>query len=176
MTDTEHLLSLADTLKDEFGDGVEDIFEFRDEVTVVVGRDALIDVLAYCRDADGFEFNLLSDLAGNDYWPDEPRFGVSYVLYSLPLNQQLRIKVYVPGNDANLPTATGVWQGAEWPEREIWDMFGVTFTDHPDLRRILMPYDWTGHPQRKDYPLGYEEVQFSFNVDRIEAKKPRPKS
>ena len=76
---------------------------------------------------------------------------------------------------AILPTATGIWPSADWYERELWDMFGIKAEGHPDLRRILMPYDWEGHPLRKDYPLGYEEVQFTFNYDEIDQRKPRPK-
>jgi NADH-quinone oxidoreductase subunit C len=83
--------------------------------------------------------------------------------------------VQVPGDDPVLPTTSGVYRNADWYERELWDMFGIKITDHPDLRRILMPEDWQGHPLRKDYPLGYEEVQFTFNFDEIDKKKPYAK-
>ena len=172
MTD---LIEIADHLRDAFPDAVQDVIEFRGEVTVVVDKSAIVEVATYCRDTDGLEFNMLSDCAGNDYYPDEPRFGISYILYSLPLNHTLRLKAYVHGDDPTIPTVTGVWSGANWLEREIYDMFGVTFDGHPDLRRILLPFDWTGYPLRKDYPLGYEEVQFSFNYDRVQAKKPQPR-
>ena len=168
-------LELANQLKEKFPDAVTDVSTFRGEVTVVVDPKAIVEVARFCRDTEGFEFNLLADLAGVVYYPEEPRFAVNYYLYSLGLGHALRLKAYVPGDAPTLPTMTVVWSGANWMEREVFDMFGVTFEGHPDPRRILMPYDWTGHPQRKDYPLGYEEVQFSFNYDRVQAKKPHPK-
>ncbi|MBN1311815.1 MAG: NADH-quinone oxidoreductase subunit C [Anaerolineae bacterium] len=169
------IMAIANTIREQFPQAVMEIIEFRGDVTVVIDRAALVEVAAFCRDADGLRFNLLSDLCGIDYWPEEPRFAVSYVLYSLPFNHTIRFKVYAPGKDPVMPTITGVYPGANYHEREVWDMFGVKFDGHPDLRRILMPYDWIGHPQRKDYPLGYEEVQFSFNHERIQAQKPQPK-
>jgi NADH-quinone oxidoreductase subunit C len=83
--------------------------------------------------------------------------------------------VPLEGNDPEMPSLIEVYPNANWFERELWDMFGLRFTGHPDLRRILMPFDWEGHPLRKDYPLGYEEVQFTFNYEDIEVRKPRPK-
>lgn len=166
---------LADKVQAAFPEAVQEIIEFRGEVTVLLDAASLIEVATFCRDTEGLEFDYLADLAGVDYWPDLPRFAVNYVLYSFTHNHLLRLKVYTADTKPTLPSVTGVWPGANWPEREVYDMFGVTFTDHPDMRRILMPYDWTGHPHRKDYPLGYEEVEFTFNIDRIEAKKPGPK-
>ncbi len=96
-----------------------------------------------------------------DYWPQTtPRFHVIYQLYSTKNNIQLRIRVHLDGNAPSLPTIEGVYPNANWHEREIWDMFGIRFEGHSDPRRILMSADWAGHPLRKDYPLGYEEVQF----------------
>ncbi len=166
---------IANRIQARFPEAVQEIVEFRGEITVVIGRQSLVEVAAFCRDAEGLEFNMLADLAAVDYWPQEPRLAVNYVLYSLALGHMIRLKVYAPGDDPVIPSVTGVWAGANWPEREAWDMFGIKFEGHPDLRRILMPYDWTGHPQRKDYPLGYEEVQFSFNFGRVQAHKPQPK-
>lgn len=168
-------MGLANKLKSEFPDAVTGIEEFRGDVTVTIERKEIAKVCQYCHDSEGFEFNLLSDLAGIDYLTTTPRFGVSYVLYSLPCNHTLRLKVLVPEDDPVLPTVTGVWPGANWQEREVYDMFGLTFEGHPDMRRVLMPFDWTGHPLRKDYPLGYEEVEFSFNLERVQANKPSPK-
>jgi NADH-quinone oxidoreductase subunit C len=169
------LLAIANTIKENFPEAVRDIIEFRGEVTVVVDRKAILDVARFCYETDGLAFKMLSDLAAVDYWPEEPRFAVNYVLYSLAHNRAIRLKVYMPGDDPTVASVTGIWAGANWPEREAWDMFGIKFEGHPVLRRILMPHDWQGHPQRKDYPLGYEEVQFSFNFDRVQAKKPHPK-
>lgn|SRR5574341_30646 len=168
------VMALAGVLQQKFPEAVQKVEEFRGDVTAVVDRKSLVDVLTFLRDDPEFQLNFLSDLAGIDYWPEQPRFVVSYILYSLPLNYSLRLKVYAPEEDAVVPSITGVFSGANFQEREVWDLFGVKFEGHPDLRRILMPYDWTGHPLRKDYPLGYEEVQFSFNYDRVQAQKPHP--
>jgi NADH-quinone oxidoreductase subunit C len=172
---SDEVKGLADQLKAQFPGAVGEIDEFRGDVTVTVERKAIADVCTTCRDSEGFEFNLLSDLCGIDYYPNTPRFAVSYVLYSLSCNHTIRLKVFAPEEDPVVPTVTGVWPGSNWPEREAYDMFGITFEGHPDLRRVLMPFDWTGHPLRKDYPLGYEEVQFTFNAGRVQANKPSPK-
>lgn len=168
------LKEIAGLLQETFPEAVEEIVEFRGEVTVVVKPSMLIEIATFCRDTEGLEFNMLSDLAGIDYMPQEPRFAVNYVLNSLPYTRTIRLKVYVSEGEA-VPSLTAVYPGANWQEREVWDMFGVKFEGHPDMRRILMPFDWTGHPLRKDYPLGYEEVQFSFNYERVQARKPHPK-
>ncbi len=164
----------ADIVQEKFADQVLERIEFRGEITLMVAPEALLEVAEYLRDTDGLEFNMLSDVAGADYYPEEQRFGISYILFSLNNNNRLRLKIRVD-EDINVPSMTGLYPGANWMEREIFDMFGVRFDGHPDMRRILMPFDWTGHPQRKDYPLGYEEVQFSFNYDRVQSKKPQPK-
>jgi NADH-quinone oxidoreductase subunit C len=97
------------------------------------------------------------------------------MLYSFPLNTNLSLRVPLEGNAPHLATIEGVYPNANWYEREVWDMFGVRFDGHSDLRRILMPADWQGHPLRKDYPLGYEEVQFTFNAEEIDLRKPYAK-
>jgi NADH-quinone oxidoreductase subunit C len=167
-------MTLAKALQEKFPQGVTAVEEFRGEVTVVVERKALLEVAKYLRDTDGYEFNLLSDLCGIDYLPQIPRFAISYIVYSLSNNQTLRLKVFVPETEPSAPSLTGIYPSANWPEREVYDMFGISFDGHPDLRRILMPFDWTGYPLRKDYPLGYEEVEFSFNFDRVQIQKPKP--
>jgi NADH-quinone oxidoreductase subunit C len=90
-------------------------------------------------------------------------------------NARIRLKVLLSGDDPTVDSVVSVWRNADWYEREAFDMLGIKFNNHPDLRRILMPNDWVGHPHRKDYPLGYEEVQFSFNWREIDAKKPYAK-
>jgi NADH-quinone oxidoreductase subunit C len=102
-----------------------------------------------------FSFEQLTGVTCVDWWPQEPRFEVVYQLHSLSKNTRLRLKVRISGNDA-LDSVTPVWLGANWYEREVFDLFGVTFRNHPDLERIMMPVDWEGHPLRKDYPVhGY---------------------
>jgi len=117
-------------------------------------------------------FDLLIALTAVDYWPDEPRFALVYKLYSTSANAIFGLRIPVPGTAAEVPTLEHVFPNANWHEREVYDMFGVRFTGHSDLRRILMPHDWEGHPLRKDYPLGYEEVQYTFNFDEIDRRKP----
>jgi NADH-quinone oxidoreductase subunit C len=147
----------ASSLQARFADVIEEITEACGEVTVVVKREGLIKLLAFLRDEPSLKFNFLSDVAGVDLGEfAEPRFAVAYHLYSLPHNHRLRLKVFLAEDDAWVPTASEVWKSANWMEREIYDMFGVDFPDHPDLRRILMPADYEGYPLRKDFPTkGY---------------------
>jgi NADH-quinone oxidoreductase subunit C len=124
----------------------------------VVTRDALVALLRHCRDAAGLAFDMLTDLTAVDYlkFPgreDDPRFEVVYQLYSIRHNHRLRVKVRVEEDDAVVPTAVPLWPIADWLEREVWDMFGVRFEGHPDLRRLLLYEEFVGHPLRKDYPI-----------------------
>lgn len=147
---------------------------FRDEVHLLVEAGHLVELLKYLKEQESFE--MLSTLTAVDYWPQEkPRFHVIYQLLSLSRNLRLQVRVPVPAANPSLPTITGIYANANWREREVWDMFGIRFEGHPDLRRILMPADWQGHPLRKDYPLGYEEPQFSFNFEEIDRRKPYAK-
>jgi NADH-quinone oxidoreductase subunit C len=109
----------------------------------------------------GFAF--LASLHGCDYWPEEPRLGVLYELLDMDKVDRITVKVRVPVDAATLATTTDLFPGADFPEREVYDMFGVVFEGHPDLRRILMPEDFQGHPQRRDYPIGGEPVLFTYN-------------
>jgi NADH-quinone oxidoreductase subunit C len=137
---------------------------------LVVKKERIVEILTVLRDHKDTHYNLLSDLLGLDLLgfqegnPDSPRFEVIYSLYSLTHFKRFVVKAQVSEDDATIDTTIGVWVAANWPEREIFDMFGITFNHHPDLRRILMPDDWIGHPLRKDFPLGGEEVEFSHNV------------
>ena len=165
----------VEMLQTAFPDAIQDIVRFRGDITIQVEREPIADVCRYCRDTKGLEYNFLSDVTGIDYYPQEPRFAVAYQLYSMPHNRSLCLKVYLSGDDLSLPSVTPVYPAANWSEREVYDLFGIAFTGHPDLRRILMPENWDGHPLRKDYPLGYETVQFSFNFDDINKHKPYAK-
>jgi len=145
--------------------------EFRDQVSLLVQPDQIVSAAQILRDE--FQFDMLTFLTAVDYWPElAPRFHIVYMLYSVPHNANLSLRVPLEGNAPHLPTLEGVYPNANWYEREVWDMFGVRFDGHSDLRRILMPADWQGHPLRKDYPLGYEEVQFTFNAEEIDLRKP----
>jgi NADH-quinone oxidoreductase subunit C len=147
--------------------------DFRGEITLIVSPDHNVEAARALRDEFGYE--MLIDITAVDYWLQTPeRFHLNYQFYSLSQNRLLRVRIPLPGNDPRVRTVETVYPSANWYEREVFDMFGVTFEGHSDLRRIVLPYDWEGHPLRKDYPLGYEEVQFTFNADTISVRKPHP--
>ncbi|MBC8100954.1 MAG: NADH-quinone oxidoreductase subunit C [Armatimonadetes bacterium] len=160
-------------------DAVVEVVEFRGETTLVLDSLKLLRVMQYLRDTPGLIYNFLSDVSAVDYWEQTggdsgrpARFGVCYHLYSMLYNRRLRVKVYLEEDAPSVMTVTSVWPAANWLEREINDMMGINFEGHPDLRRLLMPDDWDGHPHRRDYPLGYETIQFSFNIEDILKHKP----
>jgi NADH-quinone oxidoreductase subunit C len=128
------------------------------EVTAIVPREHLVAVCSYLKTAPETKFDFLSDICGVDRGPEEePRFEVNYHLFSTTKHHRLRLKVVLSEEDAHVPSVTTVWRTANWHERETFDLFGVIFDGHPDLRRILLPDDWQGHALRKDFPLrGYE--------------------
>lgn len=145
-------------LTGRFGPAVVETHENLGDTTAVVDRSVLDDVLRFCRDEPALGFDVLMDLTAVDYlkYPgreDGPRFEVVYHLYSVPHNHRLRVKVRVDEDDPVVPTAVPLWPIANWFEREVWDMFGIRFAGHPDLRRLLMYEEFVGHPLRKDYPI-----------------------
>jgi NADH-quinone oxidoreductase subunit C len=125
----------------------------RGQTVMVVARERLLASLQTVRDHPDLRFEMLTDVTAVDYLGREPRFEVVYQLYSIGNNQRLRVKVPVPEGDPTVASAAGLWKSANWAERETYDMFGIRFTGHPDLRRILMYPEFQGHPLRKDYPL-----------------------
>ena len=124
-----------------------------DQPALEVPAASIAEVGLVLRDTPALRFEFLADLTAVDWWPREPRFEVVYHLASVEHRMRLRLKVRVPGDRPALPTVQGVWPAANWLEREVWDLFGIVFTGHGDLRRLLMPDDWEGHPLRKDYPV-----------------------
>ena len=155
------------------------------DLALVIGREHITEAARLLRDEYGFD--MLADITASDYWPEGysggptpesnpalPRFHVVYQFNSLKHLQRLCLRVPVGEDDPQVHTLEGVYACANWYEREIWDMFGIRFEGHSDLRRLLMPRDWEGHPLRKDFPLGYEEPQFTFNFDDIARRKPHP--
>lgn len=144
-------------LRSTFSASIEAVVEAVGEVTVVARRDGLVELLTFLKHDPKFDFHYLSDLSGLDLGEfASPRFAVNYHLYSLRLNHRLRVKLYLDEDDAHAPTVSRIWATANWHEREVYDMFGIVFDGHPDLRRILMPADYEGHPLRKDFPIkGY---------------------
>jgi NADH-quinone oxidoreductase subunit C len=145
--------------------------EFRGEVTVMIPAAKIVDACRILR--DDFAFDMLPVVTAVDYFPrKDGRFHVVYVLYSTRLRYYFNLRAAVDETPAEIDTVEGVFPSANWREREVWDLFGIKFKGHSDLRRIMMPPNWQGHPLRKDYPLGYEEVQYTFNYDEIDVKKP----
>ena len=145
----EKLEPIVRALQEKFGATLE---EFRGEVHVFVTADHIIEALTLLRDK--YEFELLSAMSATDYYPQvSPRFHVIYQLSSLAKNVTVQLRVPLNGDQPKIPTATGVYEVANWRERELLDMFGIEIEGHPDPRRILMPVDWEGHPLRKDYPV-----------------------
>jgi NADH-quinone oxidoreductase subunit C len=157
-----------------------------DFATVYVPADKLVETCLVLRDNPALQFSTLLEVTAADYLPREPRYEVVYHLLSIPTRARLRLKVRVSGAAAPqgiVPTVQNVWLGAAWPEREVWDMFGIVFDGHPDLRRLLMPEDWEGHPARKDYPVQirkaaqtYEPMEispeeFQANLERDRLKR-----
>ncbi len=145
--------------------------EFRGDTALLIPPENIVEATRALRDE--FHFEMLEDVTAVDYWPDgSPRFNVVYQVYSI--SQNVRIELRVPIGNANptVHTVEEVYPSANWYEREIWDLFGICFDGHSDLRRIMMPADWSGHPLRKDYPTGYEEVEFTFNIEEIDLRKP----
>ncbi len=148
-------------LKQKFAADIEEVRmspEHPTDVPIIyVRRERIAGVLAFVQKDPGFDYGFLADITATDELPKQPRFEVVYNLYSMTRKCRIRLKVRVAENE-EVPTATGVWAGANWPEREVWDMFGIRFSGHPDLRRILMDERWEGHPLRKDYPLRKYQV------------------
>lgn len=166
----EHLKTTLKALKDRFSLTESDLMKYPPTLVAEAGQ-----IVQICQAAhDEFAFDFLCELTAVDYWPaEEPRFNLVYGFYSHANNVRFAIRVPLNGDQPSISTVESVYSGANWHEREVWDMFGINFEGSHDLRRILMPYDWEGHPLRKDYPLGYEEVQFSFNYDEIHERKHR---
>ena len=149
---------LVTALQHEHASWISEIVEAHGEVTAVVPREHIVAVCSLLKTAPDAKFDFLADLCGVDRGAEEePRFEVNYHLFSTNLRHRLRLKVLLNEDDAHVPTVTGVWRTANWHERETFDLFGVVFDGHPDLRRILLPDDWEGYALRKDFPLrGYE--------------------
>jgi NADH-quinone oxidoreductase subunit C len=147
------------------GDAVRDF-------TLIVPEDRLVEITTFLRDDPELAFTMLVSVTGVDYLPRDPRFEVVYHLLSIPKNARLVLKVMVREEDPRVPTLTGVWPTANWHERETYDFYGIVFTGHPDLTRILLPEEWVGWPLRKDSPLGYQEVAFTHNTP--DREKPDP--
>jgi NADH-quinone oxidoreductase subunit C len=165
LPDATGLELIAQRVREKLGDdAVTGTLFGRGGATLDVAPARVRDVLEHLRE-DEEPFDRLMSVHGCDYLPEEPRLGVHYELMSFTRADRLNVRTRMRVDEAELPTVTDLYAGANWPEREVYDMFGVVFTGHPDMRRILMPEDYSGHPQRRDFPIGGEPVIFTFNED-----------
>jgi NADH-quinone oxidoreductase subunit C len=157
----EHPETLQQLLDRVPGSAVPTKWRFADRIpTAAIPADLILETVRWLREECQPRFDCLVDVCGA-HWPErEQPFEVTYILHSFETNARIRLKVSVGGEEPVIPTISNYWPAANWQEREIYDMFGVTFDGHTDLRRILTPNDWVGHPLRKDFPLGEEPVEF----------------
>ena len=165
---------VAELIKNAFPSECKEITEFQGQIGITIRKDRIKEILRYMHDTPGMEFHFLSDICGVDYLgKKEPRFEVVYHIFSTKSNIALRIKAQVPEDDLAIDSVIDVWSGANWRERECFDMFGVRFNGHPDLRRLLMPDDWDGFPLCKEYPLKSDlgEREWKGYNDTIETAK-----
>ena len=160
MPDATGLELIAQELRDRDEDGVLDTVFFRERAAVLVSPASVPATLEALR-AKGYGF--LASVHGVDYFPEEPRLGVHYELIDMTKVDRIAVRTRVPVNEPTVPSVTAEWPTANHQEREVFDMFGVIFEGHPDLRRILMPEDYEGHPQRRDFPIGGEPILFTHN-------------
>ena len=158
MPDATGLELIAQELRERDADGVLDTTYFRDKAAITVTRESVQATLEHLR---GKGYRFMASVHGVDYFPEEPRLGVHYELLDMSTVDRITVKVRVPTSDPRVPSVTPAWPTADHQEREVYDMFGVVFDGHPDLRRILMPEDYEGFPQRRDFPIGGEPVLFT---------------
>ena len=168
MPDATGLELIAQAVRENVGDEavVDTIYE-HEQAMLQVAPGSIREVLAYLKNDAKEPFEFLASVHGCDYLPDEPRLGVHYQLLSMERVERLGVKVRVGVDDPTVPSVVELFPTANYPEREVYDMFGVVFQGHPDLRRILMPEDYEGHPQRRDFPMGGEPVIFTFNEHKM---------
>jgi NADH-quinone oxidoreductase subunit C len=164
---TQALQDLGDHIAAVLSNHVLEVQVARGELMITVARTSIVTVLRYLRDDVNLQFKQLMDVCGVDYPEREERFEVVYNLLSLTQNQRVRVKVRT-GENVPVPSVTGLFASANWWEREAWDLLGIYFSDHPDLRRIMTDYGFEGHPLRKDFPLtGYVEVRYDDEQKRV---------
>ena len=163
MPDATELELTAQELRNAHSESIVDTEFHRDRATLVANPQSITQVLNHLK-SKGYTF--LASLHGVDYYPHEPRLGVLYELLDMRRVDRITVKARVSTDEPNIPTATGLFAGADFQEREVYDMFGVNFDGHPDMRRILMPEDYEGFPQRRDFPVGGEPVLFTYNEEQ----------
>ncbi len=167
MPDATELELTAQELRDREGESILDTEFWRGRAVLVANPAHVKPVLAYLK---GKGYTFLASVHGVDYYPHEPRLGVLYELLDMKRVDRISVKARVPTDAPNIDSVVELFPGAEFPEREVYDMFGVVFDGHPDLRRLLMPEDYEGYPQRRDFPVGGEPVLFTYNEERSYGK------
>lgn len=164
--------TVRERMQAQFGNAVLEASEYRGDLALRLQPDSLPAVAQFLRDDPALQYIHLSSITGVDYFGREPRFEVVYHLRSFAQAHLVVLKVMADEADPHVPSIVSLWPTANFQEREVWDMFGIEFDGHPSMQRILLPEDWDGHAQRKDEPLVYEEVAFTFNREEIDAQKP----
>jgi len=139
-------------LQERFPASVLEVKTFRDEVNVTVQKKDILEICKFLYSDPDLQYQMLTDLCGVDFFPESPRFEVVYLLYSMKKQQRLRLKIKV-GDSESVSSVESIWKAADWLEREVYDLFGISFDNHPDLRRILLWDGYEGHPLRKDFPV-----------------------
>ena len=171
MPDAPGLELIAQDLTQASPGSVLGTYHEHGQACLIVDPERVLDVLGWLRDTPGQEYRFLASLHGVDYLPAEPRFGVVYELLNMPRVERLRVRAALadPGGDElpEIDSVVELFPTADFQEREVYDFFGIVFRDHPDLRRILMPEDYVGFPQRRDFPMGGEPVLFTFNEKKL---------
>ncbi len=168
MPDATGLELIAQSVRDRVGDeAVVGTAFAHDAAMLQVAPPAVADVLRYLKEDAEEPFDCLMSVHGVDYLPEEPRIGVHYQLLSMTRAERLGVKTRVSSDDPNVPSVVPIYSTADFQERELYDMFGVLFDGHPDMRRILMPEDYEGFPQRRDFPMGGEPVMFTYNEHQM---------
>jgi NADH-quinone oxidoreductase subunit C len=168
LPDATGLELIAQRVRERIGeDAVTGTVFHRRRATLDVAAGSVRDVIAYFRDEDDEPWERLMSLHGVDYLPEEPRLGVHYELLSMERADRLNVRTRVTTEDPHVPTVVDLHPTADFQEREVYDMFGVVFDGHPDMRRILMPEDYEGYPQRRDFPIGGEPVIYTFNEPKL---------
>lgn len=164
--------TLLDRMTERFPDAVIESAEFRGDLSIVVAPTQYLALARFLRDEPGLRYSFLENLCGVDYLGRDPRFELVVHLVSMQHLHRVCLKLRLPEADPRAPSLTALFPTANYQEREAYDLLGIVFDGHPSLKRILLPDDWVGHPQRKDHPLVEEEIAFSFNQERIYAQKP----
>lgn len=165
---------IENRLEKEYSDKLVKLYTFRGDLNVVIKPPDLVEICRFLKTDPELKFNFLSCITAVDYLgKKEKRFELVYILFSIPKHLRVIIKTSINEGD-EVPTLTGLWDTANFQEREVYDMFGIKFSGHPNMKRILMDDDWVGYPQRKDFPLTYEMPRFTHNRDEIDTRHKSP--